>query len=275
MIPLRMRFLAQYSKNWIIQISFLLLIQGIKIMRLESIFTVKHILNMFLDQNENDIDKKISNGTFKYTEINNILYYLNEPKENKYPGNIILFIGGRNGINMNSDFSKRLSNYLSISVATFQYGGYYKSGNENGITEASCIDSITEIYNMLSLKYNVHIIGYSLGCYGGYIVNRKSTIFMISPFYSLERATRYIVPMKYFNLADLIERKPIDKIYISGFYGDTINPLWHLDGPFKKNNIIIKRYFGNHISGVSNILFDEIKIFLEESIRNSQYYIDI
>lgn len=270
MFPLRMRFLAQYSKNWIIQISLLLFIQSVKIMRLTHFFTTRDVLNNFLDQNKANINMRITDGSLKYTRENGILYYLNEPAKNQYQGEIILFIGGRNSIIMNADFSERLSNHLSIPVATFQYGGLYKSGDNNGLSESSYMESTNKIYNMLSSKYNVHLVGYSIGCYGSYCINKKESIFLISPFYSLEETTRHIVHTKSFNLAEVMEKKPIKKIYVHSFYGDLINPIWHLKGPFKKPNVILTKHFGNHISGLSNILLDDIKEYLTESISNDQ-----
>jgi hypothetical protein len=267
MLP-KASFVAKYCKSWISQISLLMYINFMKLINFTHLHNLQDALNIFVEHNYLHIDDSIDSGIYKHTEINNILYSIHKPLINKYDGNIILFIGGRNGITLNSDFSERLSEYLNIPVATFQYSGYYKSGKNNFLCETSYIESVQEVYNMLLTKYNIHIIGYSLGCYGAYIINKYDSIFLISPFYSLERSLRSAIEIKQFNLAKELEKKFIKKIYVNTFHGDLINPIWHLDGPFRKSNVIMKGRFGNHISGLSNILFEDIKVFLNESIMN-------
>jgi hypothetical protein len=179
-VPLRIKFVAQYFKCWILQISLLLFIQTVKITKLSHIFTIKDVLNKFINHDRLKIDHKINDGNLKYTHQDNILYYLKEPLKNNYHNNIILFIGGRNSIIPNIDFANRLSNHLSIPVATFQYSGLYKSGYDEDLSYSSYMKSIDVVYNLLSSKYNVHLVAYSLGCYGSYCINKKNSIFNIT-----------------------------------------------------------------------------------------------
>lgn len=261
------RFTFDFYRHWVTQVSLLLFIKGIKILRLSDRYTEHDVLNSFINNNEKLIDKLIENGDLKITEESNILHCEIKPSVDKYPGKCILFTGGRNGIQLNIQFCRRLSEYLGITIITSQYSGYYKSGNSNGLDSKSYIDTINTMYKLATNKYDTYIVGYSLGCYGGYLINEKDRIFLISPFYSLQKAIKDVVQINNFNLGNLLEEKQTKEIIIHGFYGDLINHVNDLIGPFKNNNVKINYHFGNHGSGLSNILFDDIKRYID-SFKN-------
>lgn len=260
---LQMRFTCDFYKYWLIQVSLLTYIKGVKLLRINNRFTERDVLNMFLSNDKKLIHQLIENGDFKFTVDKNILYSEIVPKVNNYPGKAIFFVGGRNSIDTNWEFSKRLSKFLGITVVSFQYSGYYKSGNEIGLTKESYLESIEEMYNYVSSKYDTYMIGYSLGCFGSYYFNKKSSIFLISPFYSLQKAIRDTIVIEDFNLGSLLEQKHTKTVYVHGFTSDYINPVVDLVGPFKESNVIFELHSGNHVTGLSNVLFDDIKIYLD------------
>lgn len=261
-ILLNMKFTYDFFKCWVTQISLVALIRSVKLFRITDRYTENDVLNIYFDQGEKETNKLIENGDLKTTDGTNILYYESIPKTNNYPGKCILFIGGRNNINANVDFCKRLSDYMKVTVITFQYAGYYKSGNDSGLTHESYLETINIVYNMSIKKYDTYIVGYSIGCYGSYLINEKQSIFLISPFYSLQKSVRDCVKIQSFNLGELMNKKYIDRIIIHGYYGDLVNPLIDLIGPFNKPNVFVTKHKGNHVSGLSNMLFDDIKTYM-------------
>lgn len=262
-VQLYLKFAYDFSRHWISQISLLMFIQGIKVLRLTDKYTERDVLNSFVDKNEKIIDKLIENGDLKQIEESNILYLENKPSFDKYPGKCILFIGGRNSIQTNIQFCERLSEYLGITIITFQYSGYYRSGSCDFLSNESYLDTINMMYKLAKSKYDVYIIGYSLGCYGSYLINEKNRVFLISPFFSLEKVVRGTVKIDNFNLGKLLEKKHIDEVLVHGFYGDFVTPIYDFTGGFKKPNVIIKYRFGNHITGLSNVLFNDIKRYVD------------
>lgn len=267
-ILLNLRFTYDFYRYWLTQISLLTMINSVKVLRVTDRYTERDVLNIFMSDNKKKIDKLIEKGDLKITGKNKILYSEILPSTNKYQNKAIFFVGGRNDVYTNYDFCKRLSEYLGIVVITFQYSGYYKSGcyysdANSGLSEESYLQSIREIYDYTCEKYDTYVIGYSLGCYGSYFFNKRDHIFLISPFYSLQKAIRDTIKIKNFNLAELIEEKQKISITIHAFYNDLINPISDLVGPFDSKNVKIVKHWGNHVSGLSNMLFGNIKDYVD------------
>lgn len=258
-ILLNIRFTYNFFKCWITQISLISFISGVKLLRVGDRYTENMVLNLFFNQNEKEIDRLIEAGILKITDNTNILYTEIKPSINNYPGKAILFIGGRNNITINIDFCKRLSEYLGITIFTFQYSGYYKSGIHNELSHDSYLHSINELYEFVTKTHDTYIVAYSIGCYGAYHFNKKDKIFLISPFSSLQKTIRDCIKIDNFNLSKLIKEKPISEIIIHGFHHDMINPIHHFDG---HHGLKITKHFGNHVSGLSNYLFDHIKEYI-------------
>lgn len=267
-VLLQLRFTYDFQKYWITQISLLAMIKFIKVMRITERYTEEDVLNIFISDNKRLVDMLIKNGDLKSTEESKILYSEIIPSINNYPGKAIFFVGGRNDVHTNWDFCKRLSDFLGIVIVTFQYSGYYKSGcyyhnDKSKMTEESYLQSIKEIYKIVNEKYDTYIIAYSLGCYGAYLFNERDRIFLISPFYSLQKTIRDSISIKNFNLGNLIKEKHTKELIIHGYYGDLINPIADLIGPFEQPNVKIIKHSGNHISGLSNLLFGDIKNYVD------------
>lgn len=261
---LHVGFYSDYFKHWIVQISLLALINCVKLMGYNSKFSIKYVLNNLIDMDQKGVNFLIDNGDIKYTENNNILYNLHEPSKDNYPTKTILYVGGRNSYTVNHEFASRISNYLGVKVISFQYDGYYGSGKLNSMTEESYLNSIEEVYNKFSHKTDIYVIGYSLGCYGAYLKNRKKTIMLISPFYSLEHAIRGAIKINEFNLNNVLKTKTIRKVNIHTFTHDLITPFSHLIDQFRNKGIKIIKHPGNHVSGLTNVLMDNIKEYIEE-----------
>lgn len=261
----RVNFAIAYFQNWIIQISFLLLINLVKIMKISHKFNSKYILNNFIDYEKRMVDRMIDKGIILFTKKSNIMYQEHTPKNNKHNGKKILFLGGRNGYNSNREFAEMLCNHIGISVISFQYDGYYKSGTSTHLDEKSYFRTIEDIYNLISIDSDVYCVGYSMGCYGAHYINNKNKLFLISPFYSLQRTLRDVIKIPGFNLNDLLSTKYTNKIIIHSFYQDLINPHYHLTDNFKNDNIKIHKHHGNHITGISDFLLNDIEDYIIEN----------
>lgn len=264
MVHLNLRFFFEFSKSWVIQIALLVYIKTVKLIGSSNKYSDADILNMFIESHKDIIDGYIERNLISYSPVNKIMYRIHEPQKRIYNNKKILFIGGRNSIKINSDFSERLCNNLGIDVICFQYDGYYKSGKSNCLTKQSYDTSVEEIYNMFYKNTELYVIGYSMGCFGAYRVNKRKSIFLISPFYSLERAIRNVVPFDHFDLNKELKEKYTDEVIIHTFLFDLITPFWHLLDNFKQKHITIKINFGNHVSGLSNCLMDEIKSYIDK-----------
>jgi len=206
----------------------------------------------------------INKGDIKYTSENKILYNKIYPRHNLYPNKEILFLGGKNSIIINNEFSRRISNFLGIRVSTLQYGGYYGSGNYKELTDISYMESILEVYNTVKNESEIYIIGYSLGCYGAYYLNERDTVFLISPFYSLEKSLRNVISIKSFNLNELLKKKKTKKVIINTYKNDIVTPSYHLTDNFIDDGIEIIKRNGVHITGISDDLYISIKDYIDK-----------
>lgn len=262
MIHLNFHFLLEYSKSWIVQIALLVYINSVKLIGNPNKYSNKDILNMFIESHKSIIDGYIEKRLVSYTP-NNIMYRIHKPEKRIYHNKKILFVGGRNSIKINSEFSERICNNIGIEVICFQYDGYYGSGYSNCLSKESYDRSIEEMYNTFSCDTELYVIGYSLGCFGAYRVNKRKSIFLISPFYSLEKSIRNIIHIDHFDLNKELEKKRTEEVIIHTFLFDLLTPFWHLCDNFKQDHIKIKINLGNHISGLSNCLMNDIKKYIE------------
>lgn len=264
MVLLKMHFIAVYLKHWIVQITLVSFLYILKFMGKNTEYTSINVVNDLIHHHTPRVDNLITNGDINFTPYTNIMYKIHYPKKDNYPNKKILFIGGRNSYFINYRFSQRMCDLLGVKVVSFQYDGYYKSGLSKYVTEETYLKTITEIHDLISKDCEVYIIGYSMGCYGAYLVNKRKDIFLISPFFSFERAVRHAVRFKEFNLNKAMKRKRTDKIHIHTFNHDLITPVSHLDDQFLESNVKMKIHFGNHATGISDLLMDEIKNYINQ-----------
>lgn len=258
MIRRRFNFMLAYSVNWIVQISFISAIYFVKFMKLSHRFSLHYVLNNLIESDSHIVDDLINKELVLFSEENNILYKEHKPKINNYGNKKILFIGGRNGYNTNLNFAELLCNNIGITVVSFQYNGYYASGKSKYLNEEIFLNTIQEIYDIISYNSDVYCIGYSMGCYGAHYINKKEKVFLISPFYSLQKTLRDTINISHFNLNFLLERKYTDEVIIHSFYQDLINPHSHLVDNFQKTNVKLNKHHGNHVTGISDFLINEI-----------------
>lgn len=261
MLSLRILFIIYYAKNCFEQLFFISYIHYIKITQTSYKYSIDNVLNDLLRDFSKEIDQQLAKGQFKYTK-NHIMYRLHTTKNNKYNNKKILFIGGRNSIVVNNRFGDLLSRNLDIDVITFQYDGYYKSGYSSHLSYKSYLHTIDEIYNTFSSN-QIYIIGYSLGCYGALYKNTRKNVLLISPFYSLQESVRNFIRIDEFNINDLL-KSIHSKVTIFSFYGDIINPPSLLKNEFERDNVTVIKKHGVHVSGLSDILLEDIQKYIEE-----------
>lgn len=266
MVLSRVGVFANYVKHWIVQISLLAFINSIKLLGINSRFSTRYILNNLFSTDKKLVDNLIINGNIEYTKETNILHKIHVPTNDKYPKKIIMYVGGRNSYASNYEFSSRISQTIGIKVLSFQYDGYYRSGKSVELSEETYIKTIEEMYDLIPKDLEIYMIGYSLGCYGAFLKNRKEKIMFISPFASLQHAIRNTIIVKEFNLINSLTYKSKCNIVIHVFDEDLITPISHLDGEFKRKNIKIVKHWGNHVSGLSDVLMDDIKDYIEDII---------
>lgn len=273
------RRVINYYRDWFTQISLITAIKMVKIMRLKQYITLDILLNDFMNHFPKEINKLIeTDKTIKFTRESNIMYKEHIPENQKDNNKKVLFVGGRNSMCLNNEFSTNLSNHLGLSVISFQYDGYYGSGISNRLTYESYIKSIKEVFNEIKSETNeIYIIGYSLGCYGAYVVNeefnKRSNVILISPFHSLQKTVRNVIKIDEFHLNNRlfydrimkskvnsdgyyrVDEEKLTKVSIFSYNNDEITPIKFLDDEFLNSNITINKRKGNHITGTTDDLF--------------------
>lgn len=254
-----------YFSSHIKQILMVGILYLAKYMCLSSLFSTRFFLNELVEHCRLEIDKIIEEGSVKWTPKGNVMYSEFTPENDLYPEKTVLFIGGRNSFFFNHDFAKRICKNVNIKTATLQYSGFYRSGNYSELSEKSYLESVEEVYKILSEKSNVYVVGYSLGTYGAYHVSNDNSVCLIAPIFSLQRSVRELIKCSIFDLNSLMKRKRIEKVHVHCFNLDFTTPYSHLDDQFRKENVKINMHNGNHISGISNILYDQIRDYVNDN----------
>ena len=228
------------------------------------LFEIGGFFNWKLNNKIDMIHKLMNDPRVKIADETKIMFSENIPETNKYPNKCVLLVGGRNSFHHNYLFARDIANEMNITTVTFQFDGYYGSGLNSKITEESYMNSAIEAYKRASKYGEVYVVGYSLGCYAAYSINKRKSVFLITPFLSVESVTRGIIRSDSLNLHKAILSKPTEKIHIQTFTLDILTPSSHLKEIFKIPGVKHVSSFGNHASGMTSAVFLRLKEYIND-----------
>lgn len=260
-----LKFIYNEFKEYSIQIFIYSLIKTVKLLGLSGRFNTKYILNDVMLKQEDAIDNLIHNQLVEFTDEDEIIYKLFTPLIDNYPSKTILFIGGRNNFMINYNFCKMVCENIGIKIICFQYEGLYKSGKQEYLCHDSYIRSIERIYNKFVNTTDLYIIGYSLGTYGAFYINERNKLMLISPIYSLKKAVHDVIDINGFCLNSLLPKKPHISIDIHTFIFDCITFVSDLKDNFLRHNININKYYGHHVTGITEFILPYVKKYIDEN----------
>lgn len=258
------RYLASELIEYSVQIFIYFLFKTVKILGLKSIFDSRYILNEVMIKRDKCVKKLIDNRVVDFTEDDNIMYKQIIPEIDKYPSKTILFVGGRNSFMLNYEFCSMVTQKIGVKTICFQYEGINGSGKQNYLCHNSYIRAVEKIYNKFSSTTDLYVIGYSMGSYGAFYVNKKDKLMLISPFYSLKKAVHDIIDIDGFCLNSLLPHKPHVSVEIHAFYFDFITFFTDLKDNFIRDNIKINKHYGHHITGITEYILPFIEEYLNK-----------
>lgn len=258
------RYLFNELIEYSIQFLVYFVLKTVKILGLKSIFDSRYILNEVIIKRNKCVKKLIDNNLVEFTEEDKIMYKQFIPDVDNYPSKTILFVGGRNGFMLNYEFCNMISQKIGIKTICFQYEGINGSGKQNYLCHNSYIRTAQKIYDKFSPTTDLHVIGYSLGTYGAFYINKKDKLMLISPFHSLKRAVHDIIDIDGFCLNSILPTKPHISIDIHTFYFDFITFFSDLNDNFIRDNIRINKHYGHHITGITEYILPFIEEYLNK-----------
>lgn len=251
-----------FVKNTIRPFAAVAFIKIVYLFGASHLFGLKEFFNWKIN-NKNELVNRLSNDPcVAISAKSKVMFSVKIPKNNNYPNKCVLLIGGRNSFHHNYLFARDILNEMNITTVTFQFDGYYGSGLNSEITEESYMNSAIEAYIKASKYGEVYIVGYSMGCYAAYSINKRKSVFLITPFLSVQSVTRGEIPGNNLNLRQAILSKPVESVIIRTFTLDILTPSSHLKEIFGIPYVKHISGFGNHASGMTSSIFLELKEYI-------------